>query len=151
MKIVPMNDETAPQVAEIEGLCFTDPWSESSIRSELRNPWAIWRTAMDGDTVAAYLGVQYGIDGADIMNIAVRPEYRRQGLAEMLLQDMYAILKEKNQLWLTLEVRSSNAPAIALYEKEGFQTVGLRKNYYRSPREDAILMTLYFNEPGKES
>lgn len=146
MTIVPMNDTTASQVAALERRCFPDPWSEKSVREELTNPWAIWLTAMEGETVAGYLGIQYGPDGADIMNIATDPGFRKQGVAKQLLEEMCAILTKKKLQWLTLEVRQTNQPAISLYRGYGFMEVGRRKRYYRNPTEDAILMTKYFLE-----
>ena len=145
MTIIPMTPETAPQVAELERVCFSDPWSEKSIRAELENPWAIWLTALEGEFLTGYLGIQYGPDGADIMNIATDPGFRGRGIAKALLGEMCGILQEKGLKWLTLEVRESNAPAMGLYSGWGFRQVGRRKGYYRSPREAAILMTKYFS------
>lgn len=146
MTIVPMTPETAPRVAALERVCFSDPWSEQSIRAELENPWAIWLTALEDGKLAGYLGIQYGPDGADIMNIATDPGFRGRGIAKALLGEMCGVLQEKGLKWLTLEVRETNAPAMGLYTGWGFRQVGRRKGYYRSPREDAILMTKYFSE-----
>lgn len=146
MTIEPMTTKTLPRVAALEAASFSTPWSESSIRSELDNEWAIWLVAMEGDALAGYLGVQYGPDGGDILTIATDPAFRGRGVAKQLIAAMTETLKQKGLQWLTLEVRPSNASALGLYEKMGFRQVGRRKRYYTNPTEDALLMTLYFEE-----
>lgn len=149
MKLQPMTMEYVPQVAALEKACFSTPWSESSIGGELQNQWAIWLVALEGDALAGYLGVQYGPDGADIMTIATAPAFRGRGVGRALVAEMAARLKSMGLQWLTLEVRPSNTAALGLYEAMGFQQVGKRPRYYRDPVEDAILMTLFFEEEGK--
>lgn len=149
MKLQPMTMEYVPQVAALEKVCFSTPWSESSIGGELQNQWAIWLVALEGDALAGYLGVQYGPDGADIMTIATAPAFRGRGVGRSLIAEMAARLKTMGLQWLTLEVRPSNTAALGLYEAMGFQQVGRRPRYYRDPVEDAILMTLFFEEEGK--
>ena len=127
-------------IAQLEKQCFSDPWSENSVASELNNPLSLWLVALDGATVAGYVGSQSVLDGADMMNIAVHPDYRRRGIARELVTGLADALAEKGVKSLALEVRQSNAPAIALYEQLGFQQVGLRPNYYRNPRENALIM-----------
>lgn len=144
MKIVTMDASHVAQIAHLETLCFTDPWSERSIASELQNPLSLWLVALDGDTVAGYVGSQTVIDETDMMNIAVHPDYRRRGLARQLVQQLVAQLPSRGSHRLTLEVRASNAPAQGLYETLGFTQVGLRKNYYRGPKEDALILQLHF-------
>ncbi len=129
-----------PQIAVLETQCFSAPWSENSVASELKNPLSLWLVAMDGETVAGYIGSQSVEGEADMMNVAVHPEYRRRGIAGQLIIALIAALKEKGNHSLTLEVRASNAPAIALYEKLEFSQVGRRKNYYRNPKEDALIL-----------
>ena len=140
MMITEMTVAHVAQVAELEKLCFSDPWSEKSVASELENKLSFWLVAMDGDTVAGYIGSQTVIDETDMMNVAVHPDYRRQGVAAALVNALVAALKAHQSRCLTLEVRVSNAPAIALYEKMGFAQVGLRKKYYRNPKEDALIL-----------
>jgi ribosomal-protein-alanine N-acetyltransferase len=111
-----MTEAHVSQVAEIEKLCFSDPWSENSVASELKNPLSYWLVALDGDTVAGYIGSQSVLDTADIMNVAVHPDYRRQGIGRQLVTALAQALVEKGIKYLMLEVRQSNAPAIALYE-----------------------------------
>ena len=128
------------QVAELEKICFADPWSEKSIAFELENPLSYWLVALEGSTVVGYAGSQTVLGETDMMNVAVRPECRRQGVAEALIAALILGLKERESHCLTLEVRDSNAPARALYEKLGFLEVGRRKNYYRNPGEDALIL-----------
>ena len=144
MILTKMTESHVPQVAELEKLCFSDPWSEKSVASELENPLSLWLVAVDGDTVAGYVGSQTVIDESDMMNVAVHPDHRRQGVAEALVLALAAELKAMGSRCLTLEVRASNAPAIALYEKLGFVQIGLRKNYYRNPKENALILRWEF-------
>ena len=140
MTYTEMKAEHVPQVAALEKQCFSDPWSEMSIASELQNIWAYWLVAVDEGMVAGYIGSQSTIDETDVMNVAVHPDWRRQGVAENLITHLIQELKKRGSHALMLEVRASNTPAIALYEKLGFQQVGLRKNYYRNPKEDALIL-----------
>ena len=136
-----MNPAHVAQVAQLELICFgTEAWSEKSIASELENELSRWLVAENDGTVAGYVGSQTVMDETDMMNVAVHPDYRRQGIAEELVTALIRALKEQASRCLTLEVRASNEPAKALYEKLGFAQVGLRKNYYRNPREDALIL-----------
>ena len=146
MNIIPMTLETVPQVAALEHASFTTPWSEKSIREELEHEWALWYVAMEGEKLMGYIGVQYGLDGGDIMSIATDPAFRGQGVGKKLISAMTEILKQKELGYLTLEVRPSNEPALGLYRSMGFQEVGRRKKHYQEPTEDALLLTLYFEE-----
>lgn len=128
------------QIACLETVCFSDPWSEKSIASELNNPLSLWLVALDGETVVGYVGSQSVMGETDMMNLAVSPDYRRQGIGEQLVEELIRQLQEQQNRCLSLEVRSSNLPARKLYEKMGFFLVGLRKNYYRNPKEDALIM-----------
>ena len=140
MIIEKMNLSHVAQIAQLEKICFSDPWSEKSVASELDNKLAFWLVAAEGDTVAGYIGSQTVIDETDMMNVAVHPDFRRKGIAEALVNTLVGNLKKMGSRCLTLEVRASNAPAIALYEKLGFAEIGRRKNYYRNPREDALIL-----------
>ena len=140
MILTRMNAAHVSQVAELERICFADPWSEKSVASELDNKWALWLVALESDRVVGYIGSQTAVDETDVMNVAVHPDHRRQGIAEALIEKLVLELKERGSHALMLEVRASNAPAIALYEKLGFLQVGLRKNYYRKPKEDALIL-----------
>ena len=140
MNIVEMNEVHVTQVAELEKRCFPDPWSERSIASELSNQLALWLVAEDNGVVTGYIGSQTVPDESDMMNVAVHPDYRRRGIAEALVNTLCDALKERGSVSLTLEVRASNEPSKALYEKLGFEQVGRRPNYYRNPKEDALIL-----------
>ena len=140
MIIEKMNATHVPQIAELEKLCFSDPWSEKSIETELSCRLSVWLVALEGEQVVGYVGSQTVIDESDMMNIAVHPDFRRRGIAEALVAELEAALRQRGSRALTLEVRDSNLPAITLYEKLGFAQVGLRKNYYRNPKEDARIL-----------
>ena len=140
MEIRKMTAREVPQVAELEKLCFSQPWSEKSVAGELDNPLALWLVAMEGDRLAGYVGSQTVMDETDMMNLAVAPQFRRQGVGETLVNALTASLKELGSRCLTLEVRDSNGPARALYAKLGFAEVGRRRGYYRDPREDALIL-----------
>ena len=135
-----MTADHVSQVAELEKICFSDPWSENSITYELTNPLSLWLVAVEGDKVAGYVGSQSVMGESDMMNVAVHPDFRRQGVAEKLVLELVAALAKNDNHCLTLEVRASNVSAISLYEKLGFAQVGLRKNYYRNPKEDALIL-----------
>ena len=135
-----MNAAHVAQIAALEKICFSDPWSERSIASELDNKLAFWLVATEGETVAGYIGSQTVMEETDMMNVAVHPDFRRQGIAEALVSGLVEHLKAMGSHCLTLEVRASNAPAIALYESMGFTQVGLRKNYYQKPKENALIL-----------
>lgn len=140
MEIRMMKKEDILQLAELEKRCFSDPWSVSAFEYELKNPLSVWLVAAEGDQVAGYVGSQTVIDESDMMNIAVAPAYRRQGIAETLISMLIVQLKDRGSYSLTLEVRASNIPAIGLYQKLGFTQVGQRPNYYRNPKEDALIL-----------
>ena len=139
-----MTADHVSQVAELEKICFSDPWSEKSVASELTNPLSLWLVAVEDDRVAGYVGSQSVMGESDMMNVAVHPDFRRKGVAEKLVLELVAALAKKDNHCLTLEVRASNAPAISLYEKLGFAQIGLRKNYYRNPKEDALILRKEF-------
>ena len=140
MTIEKMTDAHVAQIAALEKVCFADAWSEKSIASELQNPLSLWLVALDGETVAGYIGSQSVQGESDMMNVAVSPLYRRQGVAAQLIDALSAQLKALGNQCLTLEVRASNEPAIALYKKLNFQQIGRRPNYYRNPKEDALIL-----------
>ena len=140
MEYVLMTADHVPQVAQLERECFHDPWSENSIAAELKNPLSLWLVALDDQRVVGYVGSQSVMGEADMMNIAVSSQYRRMGIAQELVRRLVAALREKDVYSLTLEVRASNEPAKALYNKQGFLPVGRRANYYRNPKEDALIL-----------
>ena len=139
MTIERMNETHVAAVAALEKLCFADPWSLSSIASELNNPLALWLVAVEDGDLIGYISTQSVMGESDMMNVAVHPDHRRKGVGETLVLALCEALSGENTS-LALEVRSSNAPAISLYEKLGFVQVGLRRNYYRNPKEDALIL-----------
>ena len=145
-RIAPMTAARLPQVAALEKVCFpADPWSEELFRAALENPHTNLLMAEGEDgAVLGYAVLSAVLDEGSLDNIAVAPHCRRQGVADALLSALTDFGRGRLSV-LMLEVRVSNFPAIALYEKHGFVPVGRRKNYYESPREDALLMTLVLN------
>lgn len=135
-----MNASHVPQIAELERLCFSDPWSENSIASELDNKLSLWLVALEGETVIGYVGSQTVLGWTDMMNVAVHPHFRRRGVGKALVEELIRLLKAQGSEQLTLEVRLSNESARSLYYGLGFQEVGRRKNYYHNPREDALIL-----------
>ena len=140
MDYVLMREDHLEQIAELEKQCFSDPWSLRSITSELNNPLSLWIVAESDGAVAGYVGSQSVLGEADMMNLAVSPLFRRQGVASGLVEALIKHLKERDVHVLVLEVRVSNEPAIHLYEKYGFVQVGRRPNYYAHPKEDALIL-----------
>lgn len=140
MNIVEMTADHVIQIAQLERDCFSDPWSQNSIASELENPLSYWLVAMAGNVVVGYVGSQTVLGESDMMNLAVRSEFRRQGIARDLVLALIEGLSQRGSHCLMLEVRASNAPARKLYEKLGFVQVGIRPNYYQHPREDGLIL-----------
>ena len=140
MRIVKMQPEHVAAVAEMERQCFSDPWSEKSVASELDNPLSLWLIAEADGVIAGYVGSQTVLDSADMMNLAVSQDFRRQGIGEQLVNSLTEALAEKGVKTLLLEVRISNEPAKELYQKLGFEIVGKRPRYYEKPREDALIL-----------
>lgn len=135
-----MNKDHVSQITRLEAQCFSDPWSEKSIASELENPLSLWLVAEENDQVFGYVGSQTVLDESDMMNVAVDPRFRRQGIARALIETLIAELAKMGSRCLRLEVRVSNENARALYARMGFQQLGLRKNYYHNPKEDALIL-----------
>ena len=146
-QLVPMDRSHIPCIAALERACFSRPWTEAMLEEELYNDAASFIVAEGEDgAVLGYAGVHVILDEGYIDNVAVDPAWRRQGIADALI-GAFVRFGEANLAFLTLEVRASNAPAIALYEKHGFYEVGRRKNYYDDPKEDAVLMTREWDRP----
>ena len=144
-RIVPMTPDHLDDVAELERICFSTPWSRNMLAEELDNALSAFLVALDeSGKVVGYAGLQVVLDEGYITNVAVRPECRRQGIAGKLLQVFLDFAQGNHLAFLTLEVRASNYDAIALYGSRGFRSVGRRKNYYEHPKEDAIIMTKEF-------
>lgn len=145
-EIVPMDRSHVDQIADLEKQCFSMPWSPTMLEDALYDANACFIVAEDEEgNVIGYAGLHSVLDEGYIDNIAVEADARRHGVASALL-DVFCRFAGVNLAFLTLEVRKSNAAAIALYEKYGFQQAGLRPGYYQRPREDAIIMTRYFDQ-----
>ena len=129
MEITEMRESHVAPIAALEKLCFSDPWSENSIAYELTSRLSYWLVAVENGEVVGYIGSQSVLGESDMMNVAVHPEHRRKGIAEALIAALSQGLMERGNVCLTLEVRASNAPAVALYDKLGFSQVGRRPNY----------------------
>lgn len=142
--IVPMGPEHLDAAALLEQLCFSHPWSKSALEETLKNPCAYFFAAEWEGKTAGYAGMHCACGECYIDNIAVFPEYRRKGVASALLRSLIDCAKSENSEFLSLEVRPSNHGAIALYESFGFRREGVRKRFYSSPTEDALIMTLAF-------
>ena len=140
--ITDASEALLPQIQRIEQQSFSVPWTEQMLRMQLAPDSHVFLTAQTADGVIGYVGMMYVLDEGYISNIAVRPDYRRRGVADALLSALEQRARALMLSFLTLEVRAHNAPAIALYEKHGYRVAGRRKNYYEKPTEDALLMTL---------
>lgn len=138
-----MTAEHIPQIALLEKECFSQPWSEAALAEELANGNSHFLVAVS-DTVAGYIGVQEICGEAYITNVAVFENCRKSGVGRALLRAACDGAKSRNCEFITLEVRESNAPAIALYKSEGFEKAGIRKNFYSSPTENGVIYTKYF-------
>ncbi len=135
-----MRVEDIEEVAEIEKAVFSMPWSKEAFEDTIQKDMTIYIVAKKQGKVAGYCGLWISFDEADIMNVAVDAKYRRQGIAQQMLLFLMEQAKEKGVEKFTLEVRESNQSAINLYEKLGFKSVGLRKNFYSKPTENANIM-----------
>lgn len=132
--------------AEIEKQCFVHPWSEQSIESEMSRENSVFLMAFDGENPIGYVGLSVVLDEGYMGNLAVTESYRRRGIGKALMNELIKECKSLDLAFITLEVRASNIPAVKLYQSLGFTQVGLRKNYYKEPLEDAWLLTKYFKE-----
>lgn len=142
--IEPMTAAHVDRMEEIERLSFSVPWSRELLEAELTNPYVFYLVALSEGDVAGYIGIESVLDEGRVLNIAVHPIYRRRGIGCALMSAALEICGGLESL--TLEVRESNSPAIALYSGFGFKPVGKRRSYYEKPTEDALLMTLAFNK-----
>lgn len=141
-----MMEEDIIQVAALEGEIFSQPWSEKSFRDAHSSPDNIYLVDIREGKLVGYCGIWTSFDTADLCNMAVAPELRRNGIAGELLQEAVRLAGERQVERILLEVRESNAPARELYSKYGFQKIGNRKAYYSAPVEDAILMELAMSQ-----
>ena len=140
-----LNEEIAEKLSELDKMCVgADGWSADSFCSEAEKDNGYVLYVMDNENVIALLSGYSAVGEADITSIAVHPEYRRKGLALKLIEYFIEMIPDDAES-IFLEVRESNAPAIALYEKCGFERLSVRKNFYSQPRESAVVMQKKLN------
>lgn len=150
VRIVDTRPEHLDDILLMEQQCFSVPWTHEQLAAQLSDFMHIFLAAEDENGRAVgYAGLMYVLDEGYISNVAVSPDRRREGIADMLLTELYARAKAKKLSFLTLEVRESNIPAQSLYKKHGYTEVGRRKAYYSRPKEDAVLMTCFLSEEEK--
>ena len=143
LRIEKMTAAHIEEIARLEKECFSSPWSEDGLKSELDNNFARFFVAFLGEKLAGYIGSHNVLGEVYITNVAVFSEFRKNGVGKALVEFLVDEMENENAEFVTLEVRKSNFNAISLYEKCGFQKVGERRNFYEKPTEDAILMTYY--------
>lgn len=134
-----MTHDDVKKVAEIEKECFSLPWSEASFEDSLAREDTVFLVCEDTEVVG-YVGMYLSFEEGEITNVAVTPAYRKRGCGNLLMEAIAKEAKERAAQCIILEVRVSNAPAISLYKKHGFEEIGIRKNFYEHPTEDAIIM-----------
>ena len=144
MKIVRMNEANIFAVKQIEDECFSNPWSFESLNAELSKVGACFYVAELNGEAAGYIGFNMVLDEGYIANIAVKEKFRRKGVGRKLLQKVIETAVKNNLSFVSLEVRESNIPAIGLYKEFGFTQQGIRKNYYRNPQENGLILTKFF-------
>ena len=134
-------------IEAMEKRCFSVPWTRDMLIKQLPDDMHIFLAAVDDNGEAVgYVGLMYVLDEGYISNVAVSPEMRRQGIGNMLIEELILRARAKKLSFVTLEVRETNLAAQRLYGKHGFTEVGRRRNYYVRPTEDAILMTKFLGE-----
>ena len=143
LEIEKMSSSHIEEIAKLEKECFSSPWSEEGLKTELDNSFARFFVVICNGDVAGYIGSHNILGEVYITNVAVFSDFRRNGVGKELVEFLVNQMKSENADFVTLEVRKSNANAISLYEKCGFEKVGERKDFYEKPREDAVLMTYY--------
>ncbi len=139
-----MTEDDIKDIAELEKECFSEPWSETSLRDELTNETARFYVLRNGGDLLGYIGSNNICNEVYITNVAVSSKYRGKGYGKILVNYLIKQCELERAFFITLEVRKSNENAIKLYEKCGFKLIGERKNFYSKPTEDALIYTYYF-------
>ena len=142
MNIREMQIDDLEAVMEIENECFSVPWTETGFFTFLIRNDTLFLAAEENGMILGYAGIVMVPEDGDITNVAVRPDCRKMGVGRAIVTELCARAKEQGVRHIFLEVRKSNAAAIALYSGLGFEPIGERKDYYEEPKEDAILMRL---------
>lgn len=145
LKIREMNHEDIDVVHEIETAAFSMPWSRAIFVETLENDDNKFYIAEVNGVIAGYINLWYVLDEVTVANIAVSKDFRRQGIAAALMEHALKLAEDSGMAAATLEVRISNEPAIKLYERFGFESAGIRPDYYEKPREAAVIMWKYFH------
>ena len=141
-----MTESDIAGIAELEKKCFSEPWSETSLRDELTNETARFYVLRDSEKLLGYIGANNICNEVYITNVAVCSACRGKGYGKILVNHLIKQSELEKAFFITLEVRKSNKKAIALYEKCGFKLIGERKNFYSKPTEDALIYTYYIEE-----
>lgn len=145
MQIVKFTKKHLKDILQVEKECFSTPWSEKMFEEEISGKFSHYYVAEIDAHAVAYMGMWSLSGEGHITNVAVSKSHRRKGIAKALISHFIDIAREENLEFMTLEVRASNEPAIALYKSFGFIEVGIRKKYYENS-EDAYLLTKFFGE-----
>ena len=145
-----LKETDPPALAELDKKCFAIPWSEKAFSDELNNKLAHYVIARDGEKVIGYAGFWEVCGEGDVTNVAVIEGYRRQHIGSRLIEEMIKQATAMRLELLTLEVRRSNLAAQGLYEKYGFEVLGIRRAYYSDNREDALIMTKMLSCGGQQ-
>lgn len=140
--VLHLQKKFVPFVVQLEEYCFSDSWSAAGVEAELKSPVARFLVAQDAGEVLGYVSAAFVVDECFINRLAVAPAYRRHKVGTQLMHALLERAWSEGMSFVTLEVRESNRTAIAFYEQFGFHPVGVRKNFYRHPKEDAVLMTI---------
>ncbi len=141
MQLVKFAPEHVSEAAEIEKLCFSEPWSEASLMMLAEGGYGTGIACVEDGRLVAYVGMVSVLDEGEIVNVATHPDYRRHGYARAVIDEVLKLARERGVTVLSLEVRASNVAARALYESAGFIAVGTRAGFYSHPKEDAVIMT----------
>lgn len=139
-KTVIADESLLSEIMRIENESFSPPWSEKNVYQELITDDSIFLARLDDGTVCGFLIAKCAFDEAELYQLAVSENRRRTGNAAVLMDVFIERLTERKVKRVFLEVRKSNIPAVSLYEKYGFKTMNIRKNYYSAPVEDALIM-----------
>jgi [ribosomal protein S18]-alanine N-acetyltransferase len=137
-----LRPEDVSAVLAIEEVSFSTPWSEILFMNEIFKPRSLPKAAMIGERLVGYICGNFVLDEGHILNVTVHPDFRKQGIASLLVHDMVGLLTKEGCRTIFLEVRASNEPALSMYQKAGFSRIAIRKAYYTLPVEDAVLMSL---------
>lgn len=146
VEIREMREADLATIVEIENISFSTPWSSYSFKKEIYKPYSIPKVAVINNRIVGYICVERIIDEAHILNLAVHPDFRKMGIGSLLVSNILDELRTTGCRYVYLEVRASNVAAKKLYERFGFEVVGIRKHYYIRPEEDAYVMMLELDE-----